>query len=183
MSLKPPMTPSERRAVSAVLKQQMRILRADIEERKAELVAEAEHRLMERYRDQDRAVSDANEAIRDILTRAQDDINRVFVGLRDNEVGVVLRRAPQVTCTGIGTSSEDRNQLHRALVTGIDMQVKSALLDLERKEADLLRQLALNSIETDEARQFLENIPKVAELVPSRRLMEIESAFDASGTR
>ncbi len=179
------MTPGERRQLAAVLKQQMRILRADIEQRRSELVAEAEARLMERYRDQDRAVSDANEAIRDVLTRAQGEINGIVVNLRAAHDGVVVKRPPTVSCNGIGHANEDRAQLHRALTAGIEAQVKSALLDLERKEADLLRQLALNSIESDEAREFLANIPKVAELVPAARLREIEAAFDApaGGTR
>jgi hypothetical protein len=57
--------------------------------------------------------------------------------------------------------------------------VQQALLALDRQEADLLRNLALDALETDAARGFLDRIPTVADLVPSRRLREIEAQFDS----
>lgn len=74
--------------------------------------------------------------------------------------------------------TENRDQLHRALMAGINEQVKQASLALDRQEADLLRSLSLETLESSAAREFLNRIPAVAELVPSRRLREIESAFD-----
>lgn len=173
------MTPGERRALSTVLKQQMRILRADIEQRKAELLAEAESRLLERYRDDDRAVQDVNFWISEVVEQANRDIKTLLENLTLGEqTGFTYRWGGELRPPRINFKSEDRDQLHRALMSGIDSQVKSALLDLERKEADLLRQLALNMIESDEARQFLANIPKVADLVPASRIREIEASFD-----
>jgi hypothetical protein len=173
------MTPGERRALSTVLKQQMKILRADIEQRRAELLAEAEGRLLERYRDDDRAIQDANFRIGEIVEQANRDIKNLLSQLTiGDQTGFTVRYHNELRAQRIGFKSEDRDQLHRALMSGIDSQVKTALLDLERKEADLLRQLALNSIESDEAREFLANIPKVADLVPTSRLREIEASFD-----
>lgn len=45
------------------------------------------------------------------------------------------------------------------------------------EEADLLRSLAVGVVESDEARQFLTDIPTVAQLVPSTRLLEIEQGL------
>ena len=56
--------------------------------------------------------------------------------------------------------------------------MKTALLNLDRQEADLLQSLALQTIETDAARQFLAAIPSLGDLVPAARLAEIEAAFD-----
>jgi hypothetical protein len=44
---------------------------------------------------------------------------------------------------------------------------------VERQEADLLRTLAVEALESEEARAFLKMIPSVAELVPSTRLNEL----------
>ena len=45
---------------------------------------------------------------------------------------------------------EDRWALQNALTSGIDAQAKEALLRLQRQEADLLQQLALGALESDE---------------------------------
>ncbi len=58
-----------------------------------------------------------------------------------------------------------------------------AQLTLDRQEADLLRSLALEGLETPAARAFLERIPTVGELVPSARLREIEQMFDSEASR
>jgi hypothetical protein len=61
--------------------------------------------------------------------------------------------------------------------TRIDLNIKErvrrAELAVERQEADLLRTLAVEALESEEARAFLKMIPSVAELVPSTRLNEL----------
>lgn len=174
------LTAGERRELRTVVRQRMKVLRADIAQRRAELVAEAETRLVERYRAQHKLVEDLNFRISEIAEQASREITDLILAARGEAEGVSIRRPVRLNAPRLNSYSEDRTQLHRAMEAGVNAQVKSALLDLDRREAELLEALALTGIESDVARHFLASIPSVADLVPSARLREIEAAFDGS---
>jgi hypothetical protein len=172
------MTPGERRELRTVVRQRLKVLRADVAQRRMELLADAEARLVERYRAQDKQIEDLNFRIAEIAEQASRDITDLIIGARGETEGVSIRRPVRLQTPRLSSYTEDRSQLHRAMVAGVEAQVKTALLGLDRQEADLLQQLALQTIETDAARQFLATIPSVGELVPAARLAEIEATFD-----
>jgi hypothetical protein len=174
------MTPGDGESCGRYHRQRMKVLRADVQ-RRMELVAEAEQRLMERYRDQDKVIEDLNWRIQQIADQAGKDITDAILAVRGEADGVSIRRPIKVNAPRLSSQIEDRTQLHRALIAGIEAQVRRALLELDRQEADLLETLALSAVETDAAREFLAAIPTVGELVPAARLKEIEAAFDRDG--
>lgn len=178
MSSSSAMTPGERRELRTVVRQRIKVLRADVMQRRMEMLAEAEKRLMERYQNQDKAIEDLNFRIAEVAERASREMTDLIIAARGEQDGVSISRPVRLHAPKVSQKIEDRTQLHRAMVAGIESQVKSALLTLDRQEADLLQTLALNSIETDAAREFFAQIPTVAELVPTARLREIEIAFD-----
>lgn len=171
------MTPGERRELRTVVRQRLKVLRADVAQRRMELLADAEARLVERYRAQDKQIEDLNFRIAEITEQASREITDLILATRGETHGVSIRRPVRLSAPRLNSYTEDRSQLHRAMVAGIEAQVKTALLDLDRREADLLQALALSSIETQAAREFLGSIPTVADLVPAG-LREIEAAFD-----
>jgi hypothetical protein len=171
--------PSERRELRSVVRQQFKVLRTEVKQREAELMAEGERRLVDRYRDEDKAIEDLNWRMKEIVRDAQRQIEDLMKEHGEQEDGGGWSRSDgKLWFQGVSRKTEDRTQLRRALEAGIKEQVRMALLALDRQEADLLRALAVDALETDAARAFLERIPNVAELVPSARLREIESAFD-----
>lgn len=174
--------PGERRELRSVVRQQFKVLRTEVKQRELELTADAERRLMERYRDEDKAVEDLNWRIKEIATEAQRQIDDLMQQHEDKaDGGKWSRFAGRIQASGVNRKTEDRAQLRRALEAGIKEQVTQAILALDRQEADLLKALAVDALETDAAREFLAHIPTLAELVPSARLREIESAFDTRG--
>jgi lipopolysaccharide biosynthesis regulator YciM len=175
MSLIPP---GERRELRSVVRSQFKVLRTEVKQRESELVAEAERQLMERYRDEDKRQDDLNWRIREVVDQANKDLTDLLREFSDDAEGGRWSRIFALSAPRITRRNEDRPQLHAALTSGIKSQVSSALLALDRQEADLLRQLAMESLQSDEAQVFLGRIPTVAELVPSSRLREIETAFD-----
>lgn len=173
-------TPGERRELRSVVKQQTKVLRAEVEQRRMELDAEIEKRLAERYRDEDAKADEFNHHVREIARKANAEMETLLTEYEALfEDGRWQGRAffdmPRVY-----RRSGDRKQLREAMQKGIQVQAKQALLDLDRQEADLLRDLAVDGLETSAARAFLNRIPTVAELVPSKRLREIEHAFDTA---
>lgn len=171
-------TPGERRELRSVVKQQFKVLRTEVEQREVELQAEAERMILDRYRAQDVAMSEAQRFL-------QDKMRELFLEMRAYCETVNEREGTNLSVvndrySGIGIAATDeRTQERRTLVAGVKEQVKTASLGLDRQEADLLRSIATDALETEEARGWLGKIPTVAELVPSRRLREIEAQFDS----
>jgi hypothetical protein len=175
--------PAERRELRAVVKMQFKVLRTEVKQREAELIAQAERRLVDKYRDEDKKVDDLNWRIRQVVEQAGKDIDDLVKAAGDEFDGGRWQRLGQLGFGSFVTrKNEDRGQLHTAMTAGVKAQVQDALLSLDRQEADLLRSLALESLESAEAQAFLGRIPTVGELVPSSRLREIEAAFDARKT-
>lgn len=173
------MTQAERRELRSVVKQQFKVLRAEVEQRRRELAAEAAEQVRRRYATADKEVDDLNWKIEQIVDQANKDIRDAVKAVQADSRGGQWAWSGPLRSPRVNHEREDRFALNTALGTGIDAQAKSALLTLERQEADLLRQLALGALESEEARAFLASIPSVGELVPASRLAEIEAAFDA----
>lgn len=175
--------PGERRELRAIVRQQFKVLRTEVKQRERELVSEAEMRLVERYRDQDKRVDDLNWRIHEATNKANREIADLLKEFGEEaEGGRFGRMGGGLFAPTVNRRDEDRSQLHRALVSGIKAQVDQANLTLDRQEADLLRSLAMEVLESDAARAFLARIPTVSELVPAARLREIERQFDGQAT-
>lgn len=175
-------TKTERVELRSVVRGQLKVLRAEIEQRKAELLAEMENRIADRYRDVDEQQQALMWKAHEICEAASREITDLFVGQQaerglhdDREISV--QQPIRVRMEPIEWSKRDRVQLRRAMVAAIEAQIEGALLNLQRQEADLLRTLAVGAIESEEAKAFLTGIPSVAELVPSARLAELEAQF------
>lgn len=174
-----PIKPGERRELRSVVRQQFRVLRAEVKQRKLEMISEAETRLVERYRDEDKQLEDLNWRAQQIAEEAQRQIHDLMREHGDGSDGGAWHTwSGRIEFRKLSRFREDRAQLHRALEAGIREQVDTALLALDRQEADLLKQIAMEGLESEEAIAFLARIPTVAELVPEKRLREIEASFD-----
>lgn len=162
-----------------MVRAQMKVLRAEVKQRRYELVAEAEARLVDKYREEDRLSDELGQR----LARLTEDSNRQLrelLGEFEEVLDGRWRRYTQgFSVPRVTRDRSDRKQLHEALIAGISAQVEQAQLALDRQEADLLRDLSMEALESSAAREFLTRIPTVAELVPSKRLREIEAQFDA----
>ncbi len=75
----------------------------------------------------------------------------------------------------VAAQDPNRSQTHAALIAAIPNQVGDAKLKLARQEMDLLRDLSVGALKSEQAQQFLASIPSVGELVPRVRLAELEN--------
>jgi hypothetical protein len=171
-------TKGERSELRSLIRQRFKVLRAEVMQRHAELEAEIEEGITAKYADVDKAWADAEfliyEATRD-ANRKANDVMRGLLGdgwkAEKMIVGVVMPDKP----------TEERHVLRREASVKIHAKIKSALLALDRQEADLLTKLTLGALESDEARGFLGEIPTVSQLVPAVRLLELEAALGEDG--
>lgn len=176
------MNKTERAELKSIVRQQFRVLRKEVAQRQSEVMAETRLAIAEQCEDDDRKrrnvqfevdeiVRGANRAVNDVLYREGYSIKsgseRVLVGLFASLWGNKHM--------GEGTT---RDRLDAAAALDLQNKVSAALSSIDRQEADLLRDLAIGALESEDARAFMAKIPTVGELVPSTRLAELERALD-----
>jgi hypothetical protein len=142
------------------------------------MLAEAGARLVDRYRDEDSKADGLRREIRAIQDAANKKLSEVVARHEKLFEGGKWDRVGQFQTPSVYRKYEDREQLRRALAAGIKAQAKTARVTLERQEADLLKNLALDALETAAARAFLDTLPSAAQLLS---LPEIEAKVDALG--
>lgn len=183
-------TKAERTELRSIVRGQFKVLRHEVEQRQAELLADLDSQIATRYADEDRQQQALMFRAHEICEAAGREITDLLKGsgvvhghaditgrFAEDTPEVSIERPVRVLMETVTWSKADRLQLRRAAVERLQASVKGALLNLERREADLLRTLAVGAIESAEARAFLEAIPTVAELVPAARLLELEAQF------
>lgn len=170
-------TKGERAELRSLIKQRFKVLRAEVEARRAELAVELEERIAARFAQDDKRWTDAMfliaEAVREANRKANDILRSLDIDALDTS-----REYELVMFRGVAKPTAERNVLLRNGTKRIDAQVKSALLQLDGQEADLLTRLVANGLESDEARAFLGEIPTVSALVPADRLLQLVGRLD-----
>lgn len=163
----------ERTELKSIVKQQFRVLRAECEQRQAELLANVEDEMRTRFATDDQAWNTCTHKVHEAVMEANRAINDAL-----HEAGYQARGATErmwVQTPHIRKPQEDESQLRRVAHSHINEQTRAAKLALDRQEADMLRTLAIGAIESEEARAFLQSIPVVGELIPAARLAELEA--------
>lgn len=177
------LTPGDRRELRSVVKNRFRVLRSEVKRRETEMKAEIEAQLVERYRDQDAAIGEAQREAAEIVERAVREIREVGQRLKDAHPELTVQAGRQrFGDLGVQAADPNRSQLHRALIAAVPDRIGDANLALDRQETDLLQELSVGALETDQAREFLASIPTVGELVPRARLREIEGQLRDGAT-
>lgn len=168
-------TKTERAELRSVVRQQFRVLKDEVGQRQAELEAQIDAEVASTWCERDERFAELRRAIDVITDEANDKLRALLVDHPDRDNLSVQRFAP----ASVSRFSDDqrRHKLRAAARSDLQARVGSALVKLGRQEADLLRQLAVGALETDEARGFLTAIPSVSELVPASRLRELEASL------
>ncbi len=167
------MNKSERAELRSLLRNRFKVLRSDVVARKAELHAELDHQLAEKYAARDleyeRALGRLQEAVKE-ANRTANDIARELWGERwptTYDKSLVQGTPPEKP--GV----HERSQERRNGINAIEARVQQALTELARQENELLTELAVAALETAEAKEFFGRIPNVADLVPAYRLAQL----------
>lgn len=170
-------TKGERAELRSLIRQRFKVLRADIDQRKAELLAELETRITDRFAESDKEWADAMYLIEEAAREADRKANDILRGLNLHALDQDGRDYSLVKTVAINKPTQERTQLRREGEARIVAQIKGALLQLDRQEADLLTRLVAGALESEEARAFLGEIPTVSALVPADRLLELERSL------
>lgn len=174
--------PGERRELRSVVRAQFKVLRAEVEQRKTELLAEGEERLRLKYLAADKKTAELNRKVRAIADAAQKKIDAAIVASGIEDEGARFGSRPGMLRVDYISPRQDpnRHRLADSFRTAVFSQARTALVAIDRQEADLLRSLATDGLKTEQGRAFLGQILDVTALMPSEKLREVEAAFDRS---
>ena len=170
------MTKTDRAELRSVTRQQFRVLRSEVDQRAAEMHAEAAEQIHDVYADIDALRADLEAQALEIAQKAARDVVALLRAHPD------AKAAPSqggVSWAGIQWQSDGRYDLKGRAALQITKQARDARTALDRQEADILRELAVDALESEAARAWLSNLPTAAALVPAFRLRELEAQFNA----
>lgn len=175
------MNKSERTELRGIIKRRIKVLRADIEARRRELYLDIDAQLDREYEADVKRWDD----LQFVIGQAVDEANRKLNDLYRQHYGrevwgdktdktLVSARAPE-------SPQRERHSEKTNRRAKVDSTVATAFVELDRREADLLEELATGALESAEAKEFLARIPKVSELVPTSRLEELTANVTDEG--
>jgi hypothetical protein len=157
------------RELRVAIRQRFETLRIEVQQRRAELIAETEAELRDRYQTESERLDELNRRLKEITEEA----NRKAVALlrefedlagggRWKGIREAMFEVPRVNHSGA-----NRSQRHRTLMADIEKQTEQAMRVLDRQQASLLRA-------PDRARTLMaRNAPAIVTgLIPPARLSE-----------
>lgn len=170
-------TKGERAELRSLLRARFKLLRNEVDQREAELLAELTTNIRERFADQDKAYADAGFLIAEAARAANRQANDIVRALRPDWVEREI-----ISYRPLGVPRDEHHKLTQEGQARIAATVRAAKLTLDQQEMDLLTRLATGALESDEARAFLGEIPTVSALVPAVRLLELEQSLRETNT-
>jgi hypothetical protein len=170
------MTRAERTELAGVVRLRAKVARADVDARKAELLADFEAQLAARYQ-----VSDAR--WNEIANEAQRAVDAADAKIASvcTEFSVPPEFRPGLSLSWHGRGENAfagrRAELRKVATSRLDAQAAAAKAEIDRREASLRADLAARGLVTLEAQEWLAQLPNVAEqLLPRLDLSQIEEA-------
>jgi hypothetical protein len=169
------MTKGERTELRSIVRQQFKVLRSELVQRQAEMLAQIEDEIGVHFAEEDQKWAALQHAVHEAVLACNRQINDAIY-----EHGYEARGSSEriwITEPRMQQPVGKRVEMHRKADARITAQVRAAQLTLDRREADLLRTLAIGALESEEAQRFVGQIPTVGELVPTTRLAELEESL------
>jgi hypothetical protein len=156
----------EREELRGILKGRAKLAKKLIEQRAAQLLADAEQQLAAVY------AFDA-EVWKDLTANALETVKRADAELarRCRALSIPAEFRPKLALDwysrGENAAKDRRTELRRVAVTRINAMAKEAQVQMETKALDGLELLARTALESAEAQRFLASIPTVEVLMPA----------------
>jgi hypothetical protein len=143
----------EREELRGILNGRRRLAKKVIEQRAAELLADAEEKLAATYKINDAAWKDLTETTEAALRKADEELAQRCCGLGIPEA---FRPRMYFSWSGRGENAvaERRTELRRVAVTRISEMSKRAQIQMESKALEGLELLAQSALESAAAQQF-----------------------------
>jgi DNA primase len=167
------MSANERTELAKLLRARGRVVRNQIDAQKAVQLAKVEQQLA--------AKSDKyDDAWKELAVEVDEKIKQLDkqIVASCHDRGIPQQFRPQACLSWYGrgenASKERRAELRRMAQTTIEARAKTAKVQVDQKEAEVLGQIVLAGLTSEEAKRFITTMPTIEALMPQIELSELE---------
>jgi hypothetical protein len=157
---------TERTELAGIVRRNFRVAKAGIEEQRAKVLADFEAAIAHEWDPVELAVVELVKEAEAAVDRLNKRIATQFMTL-----GLPEEWAPRgafwLSGRGENQIAGRRAELRKQAVTRAEAQARTAKLELERQEAELLTRIATTALDSAAAQAFLGQVPNLAELMPA----------------
>jgi hypothetical protein len=168
------MTKADRAELGRLMRLRAKAAKDEIESHAARVLANIEAQLAAQYPADHAAWADVTDHARRVIAEADTQIAQ-----RCRELGIPERFRPSIHCSwynrGENAMKDRRAELRRVAQTELAARVKAAKNTVDRRTADLLTQLAAGMLESSQAKDFLNAMPSVDDLMPPITLDDLKA--------
>lgn len=169
------MTRSDRETLIKIARQRERLAKSEAKSRAAQLMADFEKQLDQRYHyDQNEVWSEAMRIAKEAVDSA-----RTAIHGECEKMGIPAQFAPSIDLgwSGRGRNSlkEERVEMRRVATKQIEAIEKSARTSIERQSVSTQEQIMVGGLTTDQAKLFLDQMPTAETLMPALTLDSVDA--------
>lgn len=164
---------AERLELAKLVRARMRVVRHAISHQEARQLAELDRQLAAEYSAAHERWTKITQDARQRVAQADAEIAK-----RCCEMGVPESFRPRLTLgwwdRGENADQTRRAELRKVAHTELAARARAAKVEVDRVEADLLTQIAGYGLRSLEARNFLESMPTIDQLMPKLKFSDLE---------
>ena len=168
------MTKSERTELSRLMRDRAKVAKDEIESHAGRVLVNIEAQLAATYPEDHAAWADITEHARRVIAEADTQIAQ-----RCRELGIPERFRPSINYSwynrGENAMKDRRAELRKVAQTELVARVKAAKNTIDRRAVDLRTQLAAGMLESSQAKDFLNAMPSIDDLVPPITLDDLKA--------
>lgn len=173
------MTKGEREDLLRLVRQRERVLKSAASQRSAELIADFEKKITDKYPfHSDETWKKAKEIAEAAVKEAD-----AMIAERAKELGIPEEFRPSIRHVyferGEGAMKERAAELRRLAKRQIEAAEQQARVEIERMSVNTQTEIIANGLSSDAAKAFLAQLPTVEKLMPVLELEKIETTASA----
>lgn len=173
------MTKGERDQLLSLVKKREKVMKVEAAKRSATLLAEFDAQSAKIYHwDEDAVWAKVKEEAEAAIVKAQ-----IQIAARCKELGIPVEFAPGLNMYWHGRGHNEvasrRTELRRAAKSKIEAIEKEAIGKIEALSLEAQTNIIAHGLESEAAKAFLEQMPKLETLMPPVQVQEIQSLIEA----
>jgi hypothetical protein len=166
--------PGERRELKALVRLRVKVLRAEVEQKHMEMLAEIDGQVATKFQEDDARLDEFRKKLDAVTAAANNKITKIFAEFSD----ITEPRGSAFNRPWFHKRDTGRVKLRQALIAAVHAQTHVARHQVTKLEAELLSTLSLDAVHSEAAKEFVKLIPVVEDLLSSRTLAEVEAGFE-----